>query len=527
MLLVAVQTRPVAGGHVAAVHAQVGEALARGPLGEVRVVALAGDHQRRQQAQAGAAVLVEELRHDGVRGLRADGDVAVRAVLGAELDEEQPQEVVDLRHGGDRGLAPAAAGALLDGHGRGNAEDRVHVRARGGLDELAGVGVQGLQVAPLALVEEDVEGHGGLAGPRDPGNHRQPVVGHVHVDALEVMLPGVMDVDGVAPVGGCGDVRHRRCRGVGPAGPGAVAVGAQRRAGVAVRGGHDRGRRAVGDKLAAAVPAFGAEVDDPVGAADDVEVVLDDHQRVASLDQPLEGAQEHRDVVEVQPGGGLVEEEQQPLAAAAAAAVLRQVAGELEALGLAPGECGYRLAEAQVAEPDGGEGLQGPQDVRGVGEEVQGLGDGEVQHLGDGAGAVVVPRSRRQGDLQHLGAIAAAVAVRAAEVDVGEELHLDVLEAVAAARGAASAPGVEAEHPLGVAALARQRLGGEGLADGIEGTDVAGRVGARGAPDGGLIHEHHVVDVLPAVDASVGPGRIRGLALQFAQAVVEDAAHER
>ena len=43
--------------------------------------------------------------------------------------------------------------------------------------------------------------------------------------------------------------------------------------------------RARGDDLAAALAALGAQVDDPVGARDDVEVVLDDDDRVALVAQ--------------------------------------------------------------------------------------------------------------------------------------------------------------------------------------------------------------------------------------------------
>src|SRR6266705_1296363 len=45
-------------------------------------------------------------------------------------------------------------------------------------------------------------------------------------------------------------------------------------------GGH-RLRRAFGDDLAAGVAAFGPEVDDPVGALDDIEMMLDDQDGVA------------------------------------------------------------------------------------------------------------------------------------------------------------------------------------------------------------------------------------------------------
>jgi len=49
-------------------------------------------------------------------------------VLRAQLDEQQAQEMMDLGKGAHRALAPAAAGALLDGHRRRNTVDRIDVR---------------------------------------------------------------------------------------------------------------------------------------------------------------------------------------------------------------------------------------------------------------------------------------------------------------------------------------------------------------------------------------------------------------
>src|SRR3954451_6329307 len=48
---------------------------------------------------------------------------------------------------------------------------------------------------------------------------------------------------------------------------------------------------ALGDDLATARPTLGAHVDDPVRALDDVEVVLDDNDRVALVDQALQDAE--------------------------------------------------------------------------------------------------------------------------------------------------------------------------------------------------------------------------------------------
>ena len=80
----------------------------------------------------------------------------------------------------------------------------------------------------------------------------------------------------------------------------------QERPGITALLPHDLLRRSRGDDLAAAVAAFGAEVDDPVGGFDDFEVVLDDHDRVAGVDQLVQHFQELCHVVEVQAGGGFI-----------------------------------------------------------------------------------------------------------------------------------------------------------------------------------------------------------------------------
>ena len=52
-------------------------------------------------------------------------------------------------------------------------------------------------------------------------------------------------------------------------------------------------------------PAFRAQVDDPVGGLDDVEVVFDNDNGVAVVAQAVQHGQQLRDIVEMQAGGGL------------------------------------------------------------------------------------------------------------------------------------------------------------------------------------------------------------------------------
>jgi hypothetical protein len=69
-------------------------------------------------------------------------------------------------------------------------------------------------------------------------------------------------------------------------------------------------RRADRHDLAARIAALGAEIDQPVGGADHVEVVLDHHDRVARGEELAERGEQLRDVLEVQARGRLVEEEE-------------------------------------------------------------------------------------------------------------------------------------------------------------------------------------------------------------------------
>jgi hypothetical protein len=90
--------------------------------------------------------------------------------------------------------------------------------------------------------------------------------------------------------------------------------------------------RAFGDDLTPAFAAFGAEVDDPVSIADDVEVVLDDDDGVAEVAEAVKDFEELAYVVEVEAGCGLIEEIE-----GAAGLALRELAGELHALGFSAG----------------------------------------------------------------------------------------------------------------------------------------------------------------------------------------------
>ena len=84
-------------------------------------------------------------------------DAVDRAAAGVE----QAQVVVNLGGRGDGGARVARGVLLLDGDGRSEAVDLVHVGLFDALQKLAGVGGERLDVAPLPLGVDGVEGQRG------------------------------------------------------------------------------------------------------------------------------------------------------------------------------------------------------------------------------------------------------------------------------------------------------------------------------------------------------------------------------
>ena len=198
--------------------------------------------------------------------------------------------------------------------------------------------------------------------------------------------------------------------------------------------------------------------------------------------------------------------------------VVGEMAGEFQALCFAAGQRRHGLAEAQVIQADIGERRQAHTHFGVGGKELERLRDGEVEYVGD---ALRREAGTRELNLEDFRPIAPAIAIGTAQVHIRQELHLDVLEAVAAAGGAAAVAGVETERAGGVLAFLGLRQFGEQVADGIEGADVAGGIRAGGAADAALIDHDDVIDEIGAVEGAVGAGVFGGFALGAQQGGIE------
>ena len=158
-------------------------------LGELlAVLALAAAHDRREEIKPGAfrqrQDAVDHLRHR----LTLDRQAGGRRIRHADAGPEEPHVIVDFGDGADCRARIARGGFLFDGNRRRQAVDLVDVRLLHHLQELPRVGRQALDVAPLALRIDGVEGQRGFAGPGQAGEHHQLVARNVEIDVLEIVL---------------------------------------------------------------------------------------------------------------------------------------------------------------------------------------------------------------------------------------------------------------------------------------------------------------------------------------------------
>ena len=195
VLAVAVQARQLVDLVDLAVDAQADEPLGAQLVEELRLLALAPDHQGRQdhhpRALGQRQHVVDHLRH----ALRGELHAVLGAVGIAHAREEQPQVVVDLGHRADGGARVVGGRLLLDGDRGRQALDQVHVGLLHELQELARVGGERLHVAALALGVKRVERERGLPRSGESGDHHEAVARDVEADIPEVVRARAADSD--------------------------------------------------------------------------------------------------------------------------------------------------------------------------------------------------------------------------------------------------------------------------------------------------------------------------------------------
>ena len=170
-----------------AVDAHADEPRGARLLEQLAVLALLVDDARREQHQP-RSPLFEDGGGNLLHRLPLHGTPAVVAVRPPHPRVQQPQVVVDLGYGADRRPRVVGDALLVDGDRGREPLDVLHVRLVHAPEELAGVGGERLDVAPLPLGVDRVERERRLPRPRRPGDDDEPVAGDGYADVLEVVL---------------------------------------------------------------------------------------------------------------------------------------------------------------------------------------------------------------------------------------------------------------------------------------------------------------------------------------------------
>src|SRR5262249_50859714 len=177
-----------------------------------------------------------------------------------------------------------------------------------------------------------------------------------------------------------------------------------------------------------------------------------------------------------------------------------------------------------LAEPDVTEAyvVQRPQlrlDRGHILEHLERLVDGHLQDVRDRVTAKL--------HLEHLAVVPRAVTNLARHVDIGQELHLDLDDAVALAVLTAPALDVEAEAARLVATHLRLGHARVQVADMREHAGVRRGVAARSPADRRLVDVDRLVQVLEAFDGPVRSWTLLGMVEVLRDLPAEDVGHQR
>ena len=141
---------------------------------------------------------------DGLRVVVLDLLAGLGVVAFGHMAEPDLGEIRELGHGADRGAGGLDRVGLRDGDGRADVLDGIDLGLVQQVEELAGIGAERLDIAPLALRVQRVKHQRRFARPAQAGDDDELAQGEIEVEALEVVLADATQADGL----GGGGERH-------------------------------------------------------------------------------------------------------------------------------------------------------------------------------------------------------------------------------------------------------------------------------------------------------------------------------
>ena len=245
-----------------------------------------------------------------------------------------------------------------------------------------------------------------------------------------------------------------------------------------------------GDDTSATAAALGTEVDDIVSGFNDIQIMLNDNHTFTLIHQASQHLQEAIDVLAMQASGWLIEDVE-----GLASWALRQLGGQLDALGFPTRKSGGWLSQLNLAEAHILNGFDFIVDAWNIFKEFHRFVHGHVEHLRDVFATI--------GHLEGFTVVALALADLTRRIHIRQEVHFNFDNAISAAGLTASALDIEGEAPRLVATqlgLLGFRKEGTNM---VEGARIGCWIGAWGAADWALVNVDNLVDLLSALDGTM------------------------
>jgi hypothetical protein len=152
---------------------------------------------REQHIQPGSLAQRQGCLGNLVHRVALHQPIAENAVHRPAARIQQPQVIVDLSCRRHRRARIPRRVFLLDGNGRSQPVDHVHIRLLYPLKKLPRIRRKRLHIPPLSLGIDRVEGQRTLPRTRHAADHRQLSMGNLAGDVLQVVSPRAADDDGV------------------------------------------------------------------------------------------------------------------------------------------------------------------------------------------------------------------------------------------------------------------------------------------------------------------------------------------
>ena len=154
------------------------------------VLPLSSPDDRRQQLDLRPLRQSHQRVHDLIHRLLLNDLAAFRAVRNPHPGVEQTEIVIDLRHRSHGGTRVPVGGFLVNGNGRGQSLNVVHVRLLHLSQELSRIRRQGLHVSALSLCINGIKSKRGLSGTTQSRQHHKFISRYIYINILQVVLPG-------------------------------------------------------------------------------------------------------------------------------------------------------------------------------------------------------------------------------------------------------------------------------------------------------------------------------------------------